>query len=73
MGMGLMLAAGMGLAAADFSQVPGVVIDHLPAGTGLFVGSPSIAIWTNGDYVVSHDFFGPKSIFSARIKIMVTS
>jgi hypothetical protein len=46
---------------ADFSQVPGVVIDHLPASTGLYVGSPSIVIWTNGEYVASHDFFGPES------------
>jgi hypothetical protein len=57
----LVLAAGLRTDAADFSQVPGVVIDHLPASTGLYVGSPSIVIWTNGDYVASHDFFGPKS------------
>ncbi len=24
-------------------------------------GSPSLVIWTNGDYIASHDFFGPKS------------
>jgi hypothetical protein len=54
-------AAGLHPGATDFSQVPGVVIDHLPASTGLFVGSPSIVVWTNGDYVASHDFFGPKS------------
>lgn len=43
------------------SQVPGIVIDHVPASTGLYVGSPSLAILTNGDYVSSHDFFGPQS------------
>ena len=43
------------------SQVPGVVIDHSPASSGLYIGSPSIAILPNGDYVASHDFFGPKS------------
>jgi hypothetical protein len=42
-------------------KVPGVVIDHVPASTGLYIGSPSIAILTNGDYVASHDYFGPKS------------
>lgn len=45
----------------DFSKVPGVVIDHSPASSGLYIGSPSIAVLPNGDYVASHDFFGPKS------------
>ena len=42
-------------------RVPGVVIDHSPAASGLYIGSPSLAVLTNGDYVASHDFFGPKS------------
>jgi hypothetical protein len=42
-------------------NVPGVVIDHLPASAGSYIGSPSIAILPNGDYVASHDHFGPKS------------
>jgi len=41
--------------------VPGVVVDHIAANTGVYVGSPSIAVLTNGDYVASHDHFGPKS------------
>jgi hypothetical protein len=40
---------------------PGVVIDHEPAAAGRYIGSPSLAILPNGDYVSSHDFFGPKS------------
>jgi hypothetical protein len=40
---------------------PGVVIDHSPAATGLFIGSPSLTVLTNGDYLAAHDFFGPKS------------
>src|SRR5687767_8162648 len=48
-------------AAARLDLVPGVVINHVPAASGLFVGSPSIAILPGGDYVTSHDFFGPKS------------
>jgi hypothetical protein len=40
---------------------PGVVIDHEPAKTGRYIGSPSIVILPNGEYVASHDFFGPKS------------
>lgn len=51
------------LAAADpdFSQVPGVVIDHLPAASGHYVGSPGLAVLPNGDYLASHDHFGPQS------------
>jgi len=40
---------------------PGVVIDHSPAWTGLYVGSPTIAVLPNGDYVAAHDFFGPRA------------
>ena len=42
-------------------SVPGVVIDHQPASTGKYVGSPSIAILPDGSYVASHDIFGPGS------------
>ena len=38
---------------------PGVVIDHVAAPTGIYIGSPSIAILADGSYVASHDFFGP--------------
>ncbi|MCX6622815.1 MAG: sialidase family protein [Acidobacteria bacterium] len=38
---------------------PGVVIDHQSKDTGQYIGSPSIAILPNGDYVASHDLFGP--------------
>jgi hypothetical protein len=48
-------------AATPPAKVPGVVIDHIPASTGVYVGSPSIAILPNGDYVASHDHFGPKT------------
>lgn len=44
----------------DYSGVPGVVVDYRPASSGLYLGSPSIAILPGGDYVASHDFFGPK-------------
>lgn len=43
------------------SNVPGVVIDYSPASSGQYIGSPSICILPNGNYVASHDFFGPKS------------
>ena len=51
-------------AAAEISmqtQVPGVVITHSPAASGLYIGSPSLAILPGGDYVASHDDFGPRS------------
>lgn len=46
---------------ADFSGVPGVVVTHSPAASGKYIGSPSLEVLPNGDYVASHDFFGPQS------------
>ncbi|HOW67543.1 MAG TPA: exo-alpha-sialidase [Candidatus Paceibacterota bacterium] len=46
---------------ARFDLVPGIVIDHSPASSGLYIGSPSLAVLTHGHYVASHDFFGPSS------------
>ena len=48
-------------ATLDTSLVPGVVLDHSPKSSGKYIGSPSIAILPNGDYVASHDFFGPRA------------
>jgi hypothetical protein len=45
----------------DHSSVPGVIVDYSPAYSGIYVGSPSIAVLPSGDYVASHDQFGPKS------------
>lgn len=45
--------------AAD--AVPGVVIDHVPAAEGRYVGSPSMAVLPDGAYVATHDEFGPQS------------
>jgi hypothetical protein len=42
-------------------KVPGVIVRHIPAKTGKYIGSPSICILPNGDYVASHDHFGPNS------------
>jgi hypothetical protein len=39
--------------------VPGVVVDYIPASTQTYIGSPSICVLPNGDYVASHDHFGP--------------
>ena len=40
---------------------PGSVIHHSPASSGLYIGSPSICILPNGDYLACHDLFGPAS------------
>ncbi len=44
---------------------PGVVIDHVPATTKAYVGSPSIVKLPDGAYVATHDLFGPGSTYSA--------
>ncbi len=57
----LVVAACLGVRAAETPKVPGVVIDYSPASSGIFIGSPSLAVLPGGDYVASHDEFGPKS------------
>lgn len=52
------LSVGAGYA-ADFSAVPGSVIGYRAASTNQFLSSPSITILPNGDYLASHDLFGP--------------
>jgi lysophospholipase L1-like esterase len=43
---------------AQAQKVPSVVVDYIPASTKTYIGSPSICILPNGDYVASHDHFG---------------
>ncbi|MEJ5251784.1 MAG: exo-alpha-sialidase [Chthonomonadetes bacterium] len=40
-------------------KVPGVVINHSPASSRQYIGSPSLAVLPGGEYVASHDLFGP--------------
>ncbi|MCC6681366.1 MAG: exo-alpha-sialidase [Phycisphaeraceae bacterium] len=47
--------------AADLTQVPGVVIAHSPQSSGIYIGSPGIAILPDGAYLAKQDEFGPKS------------
>lgn len=54
------------LCGVEAVAVPGVVIDHSPAASGKYIGSPSLAVLPNGDYVASHDEFGPKSSEHSR-------
>lgn len=45
-----------------YKKPPGVIINHSLASTGKYIGSPSICIRANGDYIASHDFFGPGAV-----------
>ncbi len=47
--------------AQNVPEPPGIIIDYMPVKEGKYIGSPSICILPNGDYVASHDQFGPKS------------
>jgi hypothetical protein len=51
----LVACDGQGDRRPDFDQVPGTVIRHLPASTRTYLGSPSIVISPEGDYIVSMD------------------
>ncbi len=62
------------VSSSPMPNVPGVVIDHQSPATRQYIGSPSIAIAPNGDYVASHDLFGPgsTSTVSAETKIFTS-
>ncbi len=58
----LFLALPEGITGAEKPAAPpGVVIDHSPASSRQYIGSPSLAVWTDGRYIASHDLFGPGS------------
>src|SRR5690625_410618 len=42
-------------------KVPGVVVDYQPASSKKYIGSPSLIVLPNGNYIASHDVFGPNS------------
>ena len=56
----------------DDSKVPGEVVAYSPASSGKYIGSPSLAILPNGDYVASHDLFGPESNEHVRAHLRFT-
>jgi beta-glucanase (GH16 family) len=47
--------------------IPGIVIDHSPKSTGRYVGSPSLVELPNGNYIASHDWFGPGTPFNQTV------
>jgi hypothetical protein len=44
--------------AQDFSRVPGTVLFHSPASTGVYLGSPAIVQLPDSAYLATHDIFG---------------
>jgi hypothetical protein len=46
---------------AHAEEVPGVVINYIPASSKIYIGSPGIAVLRNGHYIAKHDEFGPGS------------
>lgn len=61
------LATEAGLAnARAATRPPGVVVAHRPAASGIYIGSPSLAVLPDGRYVASHDEFGPQSTEHTR-------
>ncbi len=46
----------------EVAPPPGVVITHAPFWKLKYLGSPSLVVMANGDYVACHDFFGPASM-----------
>ena len=49
------------IATSAIAAPPGVTIAHSLASSQRYLGSPSICILPSGDYLASHDLFGPKS------------
>jgi hypothetical protein len=45
----------------DHSGVPGTLIAYSPASSGVYLGSPGIAVLPGGEYVASLDYFGPST------------
>lgn len=43
----------------NLKDLHGVVINHSAASKGLYIGSPSICILSDGSYIATHEFFGP--------------
>ena len=62
---------GISLVNAQSKKVPGIVVDYIPASTKTYIGSPGICVLPNGDYIASHDIFGPASTYRERAITLV--
>lgn len=67
-GLGLTALAGLPSVAwaTEARRPPGVVIAHSPAASGLYLGSPGIAVLPDGAYLAKCDEFGPQSTENTR-------
>jgi hypothetical protein len=61
-----MLSPGGGGDRGHSGGCAGVVINHIPASSQIYIGSPGIAVLPNGDYIAKHDQFGPRSTEHGR-------
>src|SRR5690606_41294381 len=48
----------------SLTSLPGHVVAYSAPNTQRYIGNPSICILPNGDYLASHDFFGPGAVRS---------
>lgn len=47
--------------AEDYRDTEHTEVSFTPASTGKYIGSPSLVVLANGDYLASHAYFGPGS------------
>jgi len=59
--MCLILAQAASAQTLNINGAKGSIVAYSPAAEKVYLGSPSLAVLPNGDYVVSHDMFGPES------------
>jgi len=59
--VGVIVCSFVLMAPAFAGEVPGVVIAYVPASSGVYVGSPGLAVCPDGMYVAKYDDFGQAS------------
>ncbi|MBC9928991.1 sialidase family protein [Chitinophaga qingshengii] len=64
-----LLLGSSSFAQQQHSQVPGVVINHVSAREKLYIGSPGICILPDGNYLASHEYFGPERTGKSKVQI----
>lgn len=70
----LFLICCIGIVRGQNESAPGVVVSHIPKTAGKFIGSPGLCILPDGNYLASHDEFGPKSseFHSAQTRVFLS-
>jgi len=57
----LLFSVGVTAQTININGAKGAVVAYSPASSKVYLGSPSLAVLPTGDYVASHDMFGPES------------